>query len=377
MLYILDLVHNPIIMKILNLANTPLDSVVEQALNCLKKGGILIYPTETLYGIGVDATNELAVQKLLTYKARREGKPLSIAVADQSMAENYADLNQSAKKLYNNFLPGPMTVISKAKVKSGLATGVCSERGTIGIRIPDYELIRSIVTQYGKPITASSANASYKKRPYNVYDIFNNISQKQAKLIDLVLDAGQLPKREPSTVVDTTASETTVLRQGNIKLTPSQIIKSASEEETILIASKLLNQYKHYLNERAIIFALVGEMGAGKTHFTKGLAKGLGINDLIKSPTFNIANEFKFHYSDNARDFIHIDTWRLLSDQEFIDLSFKPKIDNCAVLAIEWADKISNILDQWSSEAKIIWVRFEYGKDKNNRIITISDHQHK
>ncbi|KKS30504.1 MAG: Sua5/YciO/YrdC/YwlC family protein, partial [Candidatus Amesbacteria bacterium GW2011_GWA2_42_12] len=174
----------------------------------------MIYPTETTYGIGVDATNQRAVNALLTYKKRREGKPLSIAVFDMNMAEKFVDLNQAARNIYASFLPGPVTVVSKGK--HVVVTGVESENGSLGIRIPAYDLVLQIVKAFGKPITATSANASYKKRPYCLEDIMQFLSPRQKSLIDLVIDAGELPHNEPSTVIDTTLDDVEVLRQGKL-----------------------------------------------------------------------------------------------------------------------------------------------------------------
>ena len=204
--------------NVLDIASTPRDEVIQAAVETLKNGGLLVFPTETMYGIGADATNQEAIDKVLAYKTRREGKPLSIAVCSSEMAEQYVEVNAVARNLYDTFLPGPLTVVSKGR--GTVARGVESETGTLGVRIPDYPLVIDIVKAFGKPITATSANASYKKRPYSIDDIFNNISNKQRGLIDLILDAGQLPKREPSTVVDTTLNEKVVLRQGDIKLVP-------------------------------------------------------------------------------------------------------------------------------------------------------------
>ena len=137
-------------MKIVHLSTTPAREVITAAISTLKSGGLVVYPTETTYGIGADATNQKAVDKLLQYKKRREGKPLSIAVFDQSMAEIYVELNAAAKKVYTTFLPGPITVVSKSK--GNVAKGVTSETGALGIRIPNYPLILQLIKAYGKPI---------------------------------------------------------------------------------------------------------------------------------------------------------------------------------------------------------------------------------
>lgn len=137
-------------------------NAVKSAVEVLASGGLVIYPTETIYGIGADALNPGAIVKLAKYKQRPLGKPYSIAVSDIKMAEKYVTLNESARNIYKEFLPGPVTVVSTGK--HVVAQGVESETGTLGIRIPDYKLVIDIVKSFGKPITSTSANASYKKK---------------------------------------------------------------------------------------------------------------------------------------------------------------------------------------------------------------------
>ena len=249
--------------------------VIAKAVNVLKEGGLVIFPTETVYGIATDATNPKAIKKLNTYKKRPFGKPYSVAVSDTKMAEEYVNLNATARNIYKEFLPGPVTVVSYGKHK--LAKGVESETGTLGIRISSHPLVGQIVKTIGVPITATSANASYMKRPYKISDVLDNISEKQKKLIDLIIDGGVLPHNEPSTVIDTTMDDPVVLRQGEIKFKDKNEILSRSEENTQNIAKELFQKYENYLGKRPIIFALIGEMGTGKTQFTKGLGKVLGI----------------------------------------------------------------------------------------------------
>lgn len=335
--------------------------VVKEAVKVLKKGGLVIFPTETVYGIGVDATNLKAVEKLNNYKQRPFGKPYSIAVSDQKMAEKYAELNQTAKNLYKQFLPGPVTVVSKGKHK--VAPDIESETGTLGIRIPDYKLVINIVRALGKPITATSANASYQKRPYAIRDILENISQKQRQLIDLIIDAGELPHNEPSTVIDTTFDDPVILRQGEIKLKDKNEVLSRSEENTQNLAKELWQKYEHYLGKRPLIFALEGPMGAGKTQFTKGLARAMGIKEEVVSPTFSLVLEHP-HLS-------HFDAWRLQNSSELEALGLiKMLEDKNMVISIEWAERVTDIIKKHRDQAVVIWVKIEYGKKDNERLIS-------
>jgi L-threonylcarbamoyladenylate synthase len=340
------------------------------AVDVLKKGGLVIYPTETLYGIGADATSPEAIKKLTEYKNRPFGKPYSIAVADPKMAEEYADLNQTAKNLYEQFLPGPLTIISKGKHK--LSPGVESEDGTVGIRIPDYKLVTEIVKKLGRPITSTSANASYKKRPYKIADILENISDKQKSLIDLIIDAGTLPTNEPSTVIDTTLDDPITLRQGEIKFTDENSIVSKGEESTQNLAKEIWQKYENQKNYRAIVFALEGEMGVGKTQFTKGLAKAMGISELVTSPTFAIENEYlsTAHGSQPTVHLYHFDAWRLENSNELTALGFDELIKNKSVVSVEWAERVSDIIREFDDEAIIIWVKIKFGKNENDRVIS-------
>lgn len=363
--------------KILKISDASRDEIIKKAVAVLKNGDLIIFPTETMYGIGADATNQKAVNKLLEYKARREGKPLSIAVNSLEMAEKYVEVNSVAKNLYTNFLPGPLTIVSKSL--GNVAKGVESEIKTIGVRIPEYSLVLDIISAFNKPITATSANASYKKRPYSTEDILENISTKQKNLISLILDAGHLPKREPSTVVDTTLNQEVILRQGSIKLIPLLKKTTSSPIETQEIGIEILNKYKHYLGYKSIIFALEGELGAGKTEMTKGIARALGIPHSINSPTFTIEKEYviktapESYLSEKKTTLYHIDTWRLFKSSELEQLGFFEKVSKGNVFVVEWADKILDLLKNISEDAVIIWIKIEHQNEESIRLISVSN----
>ncbi len=339
---------------------------VKVAIKVLKTGGLVVYPTETLYGIGADATNREAVKKLTEYKDRPFGKPYSIAVTDLKMAEEYVKLNSTARNLYREFLPGPLTIISSGKHK--VAKGVESEDGTLGIRIPDYKLATNIVKEYGKPITATSANASYKKRPYKISDILENISGKQKGLIDLIIDAGELPHNEPSTVIDTTLDNTVTLRQGKIKFSNKNEVLTKSEESTQNLAKEIWQKYEVQKGKRAIVFALQGDMGTGKTIFTKGLARAIGITEVVTSPTFALENQYLI--PNTKHSLYHFDAWRLEKSDGLRALGFENLIKNKSVISIEWADRVSGAIREFDDEAIILWVKLEFGNKENERIIS-------
>jgi L-threonylcarbamoyladenylate synthase len=340
------------------------ENTIKIATEILKGGGLVIYATETLYGIGGDATNPDAVQKLTKYKNRPLGKPYSIAVMDINMAKKYVKLNKTASNLYKEYLPGPLTIISKGKHK--VAQGIESENGTLGIRIPSYRLVTQMVRALNKPITATSANASYKKRPYKISDILENISSRQKKLIDLVIDAGELPHNDPSTVIDTTLDDSVTLRQGEIKLTNENLVVTRNEEATQNFAKEMWQKYENHKGKRSIIFALQGQMGAGKTQFTKGLAKAMGIIELITSPTFALENE----YQTGEKKLYHFDAWRLENSKELNALGFSKLIKDRSVISIEWAEKVADLIREYDDEAIIVWINISFAKKDNERVIS-------
>lgn len=338
-------------MKIVKLNPTTTGKALELALNQLRAGGLVIYPSDTVYGAGVDALNQKAVDKLLTYKSRREGKPLSIAVADKKMAEKYASLNQQALQLYDKFLPGPYTIISKTKNEQdgeSLALGAASEFQTIGIRIPQQPLILELVKKLGRPITATSANASGKKRPYTIQDVLNNLSNKQKNLIDLILDAGQLPHNEPSTVIDTTLSTPLTVRGAAPKdyQEAGLSLISRTDEETKAIAGKLMLKYWDELKKQGLVIGLNGELGAGKTTFAKGIGRFLQIDQIITSPTYTYIKEYEFNRHQVKGVLYHIDTWKVDTQAGVKTLNIPQLVKPGRVLAIEWWSQIKDILPE-------------------------------
>ena len=338
--------------------------VISKAIEVLNNGLGVIYPTETCYGIAVDATNQEALNNLLKYKTFRGSKPISVAVSDIQMAERYVDVNEMAKNIYDNYLPGPITVISKSK--GILNPPVVSKEGGIGIRIPDYKFDLEWIKEFGKPITATSANSSYRPHPYSIEQLEKELPKKSQKLVGLCIDAGELPKNVPSTVVDTTMNSLSVLREGRIqfeqalvknKLIEKRITETA--EETIKFGKEFAEKY---VNGNTVV-ALSGELGAGKTQFTKGIGEYLGVKEVINSPTYTIINEYPYTNSeDEKRILAHMDTWRLTDEEELKTSGMIQHLENENILVIEWADKFYQELNEIVKKYnyKMYKVNFKY-----------------
>ena len=174
---------------------------------------IVLYPTDTIYGLGVDSTDAEAVSRLQELKGRNEKKPISNVVADMEMAEKYAVVTPLAKKLAVKFLPGKLTLVLAAR--AGLAPRISAETGTVGIRIPNHPVPLQLVRELGKPITATSANVAGMETMAVPEDILAQFGAR-AKMITKVIDVGVLPRSSPSTVVDARGEKPVIIREGAI-----------------------------------------------------------------------------------------------------------------------------------------------------------------
>lgn len=331
------------------------ESTLIEAVAVLKAGGLVIYPTETMYGLGCDATNSEAVTKLLSVKERPAGKAVSVLVTDPS---EVVEMNTQAQSVTETFLPGPVTVVAKdlGKVDPRLA----SEFGNLGFRISSHPIAAELVTRFGHPITATSANPAGKARPYDPNVFLQQFSPAQQELINLVIDAGVLPKSEPSTVIDTTGPVQEIVRGGAVSLAPAFF--SATEETTKDYAKKLLKAYAHVLNEKALIFALEGDMGMGKTQFAKGLAEGLGVAVIVSSPTYSLVKE----YEGTNDKFLHLDLWRAgEATPEEVGLPDYLKPNH--VVVIEWSAPVHEYLKGLGEQAVV--VRLQFVEDGDGRSI--------
>lgn len=179
----------------------------------LNGGGILLYPTDTLYGLGVDVLNIEALKKLRTLKGREEGKPISIVASDMKMAEEYAEVTPLALNLAEAFLPGKLTLILNAK--ESLPAELTAGTGTVGVRIPNHILCLNIARELGRPYTATSANVSDMDSKSTVPEILAQFGAR-ASMIDRAIDVGELLESLPSTVVDARGETPHIVREGAI-----------------------------------------------------------------------------------------------------------------------------------------------------------------
>lgn len=164
---------------------------IQEAVKVLHRDGLVVYPTDTIYGLGADALSDEAVMEVYEAKHRLLSKPISIAVSDRDMLGALAVVTPVAETFIEQFLPGPFTVVLKAKkLLPAMLTG---GTGMIGIRIPAHPIALELIRQFDGPITATSANLSGGKDPVTINDVHVRY--------DLLIDVGRLTGL-PSTVVD-------------------------------------------------------------------------------------------------------------------------------------------------------------------------------
>lgn len=180
---------------------------IKAAVEILKNGGVVAYPTETCYGLACDATNTRAIRRIYKIKGREAKKPISIIVADLRTMGKYGKIDARIKKLARKFMPGPLSIITR-KTK---AIPSILNPDEICFRISSNKIANALAQRLGKPITATSANVSGERPIYKVRELISAFSGK----VDMVINAGDLRRTKPSTVV-CMKNEPKLIRKGPI-----------------------------------------------------------------------------------------------------------------------------------------------------------------
>lgn len=195
-------------MKIIKINSQKVEKqIINEVINFMAHGGVVLYPTDTLYGLGVNIFHENALKKLYLIKNRPINKPISVCVSNIDWIPKIAQVDTETLNFIAKLLPGPYTVILKKKdcISKLLTAG--SEN--IGIRIPDNDLCRKISQKF--PITTSSANISGEETKKSVNEILEQLNND----IGLVLDEGPSKVDKPSTVIDFTVKPPVIIRKGS------------------------------------------------------------------------------------------------------------------------------------------------------------------
>lgn len=208
-------------MRIISLdLNKDYSEVAREAIEVLSRGGVIVYPTDTLYGLGGNALDSWAVERVFKIKKRPLSKPLPMIVRDTDWLKELVFIDPWHKKIFKKIWPGRVTAILN---KRGIVPDVLTAKGrTVGVRIPNYPFLDFLLKKYGYPLVSTSANISGQEPTNDIQDIIQLFAKEQVRP-GLVIDAGILPPSEPSTVVDLTSRQPKILRVGPSK--PAEFLK--------------------------------------------------------------------------------------------------------------------------------------------------------
>ncbi len=188
---------------------------LNRAVQVLKAGGVVVYPTDTAYGLAVDATNASAVRKLYALKGRGFHNPIHVIPPIRADILTFARMSEREERLVDAIMPGPITLVVALKAKGKSWQLLSAGTGTIGIRRPKHKLALDLGMLLGKPITTTSANLSGQPNCYSVAEVKKQFVKSRLKP-DLYLDGGRLKQTKPSTVVSLVNGRVTILRPGPI-----------------------------------------------------------------------------------------------------------------------------------------------------------------
>jgi L-threonylcarbamoyladenylate synthase len=189
-------------------------SAIAHAARLLRAGQLVAFPTETVYGLGADATNERAVAEIFTIKGRPRFNPLIVHVPGLAEAEALAEFDARARHVAAHFWPGPLSLVLRRRSDSGLSSLASAGLDTVAIRAPAHPVARALLHAAGRPIAAPSANRSGRVSPTEAAHVMAELGD----MVALILDGGRTPVGLESTVLDLSGETPALLRPGGVAL---------------------------------------------------------------------------------------------------------------------------------------------------------------
>lgn len=354
-------------MEQIALTSQNISSVVQKTAVVLRQGGLVVFPSDTVYGLAVDATNPSAVTKLLQFKERQKGKAISIAVDSLDRIATYVSVSPTQKRLLATILPGPFTIIlpSHHLVDRRLE----AEDGSLGVRYTLSKFMTMLAEVCETPFTATSANISGSHAHHSLDALMHSLSAKKQAMIDLCIDEGILPPNKPSTVINLSEPTYTPIRSGQMQFTLLTKVISNSVTDTKKVAEKFLSSIAQKANTLPILIFLSGELGAGKTVFAKGIGEYLQ-TETVDSPTFTMYSEYATKHPI-IQTFHHLDLYRLESISDISVLNFTSFILPHSLTCIEWAERLGSTQSVTKDKAVDKFLVDIQEKDTHKREINI------
>lgn len=200
-----------------------MNQIIDEAVKILKNGEVVVYPTDTSYGLAVDATSARAVKKLYRLKGRDFKKPIHVIFPSQASMRIFGRISLWAKKLMKKFWPGPLTIVLPLKARGKSWQMLSAGTKTLGVRMPRNKIALKLVKKFGKPITTTSANLAGGPNCYSVAEVKKQLEprlrllrrSKTSSQWVYYLDGGKLKKTKPSTVLSL-IGRVRIIRQGPI-----------------------------------------------------------------------------------------------------------------------------------------------------------------
>jgi L-threonylcarbamoyladenylate synthase len=177
----------------------------------LRRGGIVAYPTDTLYGLAVDPKSDAALRRLFEAKGRHASTAIALIASDLEQARQAGRFGRPEEKLAAAFWPGPLTIV--VPIAPDMPRRLSGDRGTIGVRVPDHPVARALAAAFGGSITATSANPSGRAAPTTADDVASHMGA----VVDVILDAGPVTGGPPSTIVEIIDGTPTLHRAGAVE----------------------------------------------------------------------------------------------------------------------------------------------------------------
>ncbi len=222
---------------------------IKKAAKLLSQGKIVAAPTETVYGLFADATNDLAIQEIYRVKGRPSCNPLIVHVSDVEMAKEIAEFSPEAERIANHFWEenvGPLTIVLKNKVGTRISPLITAGLSTVAIRCPNHKMALNLINEFGGPLAAPSANTSNSVSPTSAKMVKNDLGDK----IPMILDGGKCKVGLESTILDLTQSPYVILRPGGVskeeieEFLGEQVLTLSETKSTIIMAPGQMK--KHY-----------------------------------------------------------------------------------------------------------------------------------
>ena len=233
--------------------NSIKDEALKKAAQCIKNGGLVAFPTETVYGLGGDGLNSEAAAKIYAAKGRPSDNPLILHINDQKMLHRIVkDVNAAAKKIMTAFCPGPVTLIlPKADIVPRSVTGGLD---TVAVRMPDNDIARELIRLSGTPIAAPSANISGRPSPTTAQAVYHDLHDR----IDMILDGGACRFGVESTIVDCTEDMPVILRPGAVTKEMLEELFPVVKMDKAIVGENVVPKapgmkYKHYAPKAEMI----------------------------------------------------------------------------------------------------------------------------